>query len=79
MEANINGFNVEANPCDFGVCDVESQCKAKANPDSTLNYGYGAEYTIDTSKAYKVTTQFWSYKTEDLTTMDLQKIVTVLE
>lgn len=26
MEANIYGFNVASNPCDFGVCEVESQC-----------------------------------------------------
>lgn len=79
MEANINGFNVASNPCPFGSCDLVSQCSAKVNDGSALNYGSGSGYTIDTSKPYSVRTQFNAYKSADLTTADLQSIVTTLE
>lgn len=79
MEANIWGFNTESNPCTFGTCDAESQCKAKVNSDYSFNYGYGADFAIDTSKSYKVTTQFWATKDADVTEVNLEKITTILE
>lgn len=79
MEANVWGFNVESNPCTFGTCDPTSQSSVKVNDDNAFNYGNGSEYTIDTSKSFSVTTQFWATQDTEGTPMDLASIKTILE
>jgi hypothetical protein len=48
MEANQHGFKTQSLPCEFGVCDEESQCSASANAAGTMKYGSGSEYLINT-------------------------------
>jgi hypothetical protein len=48
MEANQHGFKTQSQPCEFGVCDEESQCPASANAAGTMKYGSGSEYLINT-------------------------------
>lgn len=31
LEANVNNIHVQSLPCDFGTCDLVSQCKAYAH------------------------------------------------
>ena len=58
MEANQHGFKTQSMPCEFGVCDEESQCSASANAAGSMNYGSGPEYLINTQEKYCVKTQF---------------------
>lgn len=83
MEANIYGFNVASNPCEFGSCDIVSQCRASITTDSDVGgtevYGYGSGYSIDTSMPYKVSTKFWANQDVDGMAIDLAYIETILE
>jgi len=72
MEANQHGFKTQSLPCEFGVCDEESQCSASANAAGTMKYGSGSEYLINTKEKYSVKTQFM--RNED----DLECIKTTL-
>lgn len=55
MEANIWGFKAQSSPCEFGTCDLVSECSRNA-----WDYGPADGYTIDSSKAYHVRTEFWT-------------------
>ena len=83
MEANMYGFNVASNPCEFGSCDIVSQCRASITTDSDVGgsevYGYGSGYSIDTSMPYKVSTKFWANQDIAGTAIDLAYIETILE
>ena len=65
MEANKHGFNTQNLPCEFGVCDENSQCPASANGSDNMNYGPGSSYKINTSEKFTVKTQFMQKMTED--------------
>ena len=58
MEANKYGFKTQSLPCEFGVCDEESQCSDQANTAGSMAYGSGPEYLIDTMLPFKVKSQF---------------------
>lgn len=60
MEANIWGFNAQSKPCEFGSCEVESQCRRKAGENYDYAYGPGEDYLINTDSPYHVRTEFWS-------------------
>ena len=66
MEANKHGFRAQSLPCEFGVCDEESQCSASANAVSNMMYGPGAEYIINTQEKFCVKTQFMTRGEDDL-------------
>merc|ERR1719389_452329 len=63
MEANIWGFNVQSQPCEFGNCNPTCQNNAGAE-----EYGPGDSYTINSYKPYHVRTQFMvrNYDERDL-------------
>lgn len=57
MEANIFGFNVQSQSCEFDFCDPSATCM------NTLNeweYGPSSEYTINSMQSYSVKTQFFA-------------------
>jgi hypothetical protein len=75
MEANKHGFKARSLPCEFGVCDEETQCSASANGAGTMAYGSGSEYLINTQEKYCVKTQFMK---NDTNADDLECIKTTL-
>ena len=54
MTANKHGFAIEAHPCEFGQCDNESLCKARFTDEDYWNYGYGADFMINTENPFNV-------------------------
>jgi len=57
MEANIFGFNVQSNSCEFDFCDPSASCMNKLNE---WEYGPSSEYTINSKEFFTVKTQFFA-------------------
>ena len=74
MEANKLGYTTAAYPCEFGVCPSSSETQQKADEDQ---YGAGAEFVIDSTKPYRVTTKFFAPQ-EGGEFGDLAEIETIL-
>jgi len=78
MEANIWGFNTQSLPCEFGECEAQSQCRRKASDDDHMAYGPGSDYIIDSTKSFRVKSEFWTNKDDEGETTDVTSIKTII-